>query len=138
MRLDSRLLYLPLAFAVVLVFGVALALVLSAVNVYLRDVQYLVEISTMVLFWLSPIVYSWQQVAGALGRHALIQEIYLANPVTLAVLAFQRVFWSAGAAEPQPSHLGARLVISLVICTALLWLAQRVFTRLQGNFAQEL
>ena len=36
--------YLPLSVAVVLVFATAIGLLLAAINVYLRDVQYLVEI----------------------------------------------------------------------------------------------
>ncbi|MGW6131541.1 ABC transporter permease [Cellulomonas sp. NPDC055163] len=137
LRLDSRLLYLPVSFALLLALGLALALVLSAVNVYLRDVQYLVEITTMVLFWASPIVYSWKQVEGAIGGTAL-EEVYLANPVTLAVLGFQRAFWSAGENEPMPDHLMLRLGVALAVSIVLLWLSQRIFTRLQGNFAQEL
>ncbi|HEY0188610.1 MAG TPA: ABC transporter permease [Cellulomonas sp.] len=136
-RLDSRLLYLPLSFAVLLTWGLALALLLSAVNVYLRDVQYLVEISLMVLMWASPIVYSWAQVSNAVGS-SWLADLYLANPTTLAVLGFQRTFWSAGENEPYPAHLASRLGIALLIGLVLLWLFQRVFTRLQSNFAQEL
>ena len=43
------------------------ALLLSAVNVYLRDIQYLVEVVLMVCFWASPIVYSWSCVSDALA-----------------------------------------------------------------------
>ncbi|NTW38271.1 MAG: ABC transporter permease [Cellulomonadaceae bacterium] len=129
-------LYFPLAFAVLLVFGLALALVLSAVNVYLRDVQYLIEIALMVLFWASPIVYSWTAVRDAVG--SVVTEIYLANPMTLVVLGFQRAFWAEGADTPVPSDLSLRLCIALAVGSLLLWVAQRVFTRLQGNFAQEL
>lgn len=129
-------LYFPLAFAVLLVFGLALALVLSAVNVYLRDVQYLIEIALMVLFWASPIVYPWTAVRDAVGSVAT--EIYLANPMTLVVLGFQRAFWAEGAGTPVPPDLNLRLWIALAVGALLLWVAQRVFTRLQGNFAQEL
>jgi len=132
----ERLGYLPLGFALVLVFSTALALVLAAVNVYLRDVQYLVEIALMVLFWASPIVYSWKQVSSNLTP--ALHELYLANPITLVVLAFQRSFWTAGANQPFPPDLDLRLWIALGISLVLLWVCQRVFTRLQGNFAQEL
>ena len=50
--------YLPLSVLLILTFATALALVLSALNVYLRDVQHLIEILLLVLFWASPIVYS--------------------------------------------------------------------------------
>ncbi|WP_448061634.1 ABC transporter permease [Cellulomonas hominis] len=136
-RFDSRLLYLPVSFLLLLVYGLGLALVLSAVNVYLRDVQYLVEVAMMVLMWASPIIYSWRQVSNAIGG-TWLSELYLANPVTLAVIGFQKTFWSAGEDEPVPGQLPERMLISLVIGILLLWLFQRVFSRLQSNFAQEL
>lgn len=138
----SRWLYFPLSVLVLLVYATALALLLSAVNVYLRDVQYLVEVALLIFFWASPIVYSWKLVTGALETAGLngswVEEVYLANPVTLAVLGFQRTFWVAGDAQPVPPDLGARLSIALAIGIAFLWLCQRVFARLQSNFAQEL
>jgi ABC-2 type transport system permease protein len=133
----SRLLYVPLALAVLLVYATAFALVLSAVNVYLRDVAYLVEISLTVLFWLSPVVYSWELVRSAVS-HPTVQDLYLANPVTAAILAMQRGLWVAGSAEPSPSHLAGRLLVMLGIGVVLLWFAQRAFARLEANFAQEI
>lgn len=133
---DERLLYVPLGLAVVVVWGAALGLALSAVNVYLRDVQYLVEVALMVGFWASPIVYSWQMVAGNVG--ALVSEIYLLNPITLAVLGFQRAMWTAGAGEAPPPDLDLRLLVAFVVGVVALVLAQRVFALLQRNFAQEL
>jgi ABC-2 type transport system permease protein len=133
----SRLLYIPLSLAVLLVYGTAVGLVLAAVNVYLRDVQYLVEISMTILFWASPVVYSWRLVAGALDG-SWAETIYLANPVTVAVLGMQRALWVAGSSEPVPADLGTRLIIVLGVGLVLLWLSQRLFARLEGNFAQEL
>lgn len=133
----SRLLFAPLSLLVILVYATALALVLSAVNVYLRDVQYLVEISLTVLFWLSPVVYSWELVRSVVTEPAL-QQLYLANPITAAILGMQRAFWVAGTDEPYPEGLGLRLIIMLLIGMVLLWLAQRLFARLEANFAQEI
>lgn len=133
----SRWWYFVLGTLVILVYGVALSLVLSAVNVYLRDVQYLVEIVLMVAFWASPVVYSWHLVQphlAAIGAEGL----YLSNPVTLAVLAFQKALWTAGAAEPFPTNLAPMLGIAIGAGLVLLWFCQRIFSRLQGSFAQEL
>ncbi|KQS73422.1 ABC transporter permease [Modestobacter sp. Leaf380] len=132
----SRLLYVPLSLAVIVVFATALGLALAAVNVYLRDVQYLVEISLTILFWASPVVYSWALVRDALGSVA--EGIYLDNPITLAVLGMQRALWVAGTDQPSPEGLAGRLGVCLVVGLVLLWLAQRLFARLEGNFAQEL
>ena len=140
--MGSRWLYFPLSLLVLIVFATAFALLLSAVNVYLRDVQYLVEVALLIFFWASPIVYSWKLVTGALDKAALsgtwVEELYLANPVTLVILGFQRTFWVAGDDQPIPPDLGARLGIALAVGLVFLWLSQRVFSRLQSNFAQEL
>lgn len=132
----ERLLYLPLSVAVLFVWATAFGLVLAAINVYLRDVQYLVEISLTVLFWSTPTVYSLGLVRDAVGP--TVEAIYLLNPLAAAVLGMQRVFWVAGDSAAQADGLGVRLVIMLAVGTVLLFLAQRVFSRLEGNFAQEL
>lgn len=132
----TRWFYFPLSLGVLVVFSTALALFLAAVNVYLRDVQYLVEILIMILFWASPIVYSWDLVTGQIS--GVLADLYLANPMTQVVLGFQKTFWVAGDASAIPPNLEAWLGVTLAISVVLLWLGQRVFARLQGNFAQEL
>lgn len=132
----TRWLYFPLSLATLLVFATALALLLSAVNVYLRDVQYLVEICLMIFFWASPIVYSWALVVGEIPAWA--ERLYLANPMTLVILGFQETFWVSGDDQLKPDRLLERLGILLALSVVLLWLCQRTFARLQSNFAQEL
>jgi len=133
----ERWLYFVLAMAVVVPFATALALLLSATNVYLRDVAYLVEIMLMILMWASPIVYSWALVQKAIGG-TWLETLYLANPMTMVVLGFQKAFWVAGDGQPFPPHLGRNLILTCVASVVLLWFCQRVFARLQSNFAQEL
>lgn len=122
---------------VLVVWGTALALLFSAVNVYLRDTQYLVEVVTMLLFWASPIVYSWEMVRSLIASPILL-EVYTNSPLTLAVLGFQRAFWVAGQDATWPGALWLRLAIALVVGLILLAFCHRAFVRLQGNFAQEL
>jgi ABC-2 type transport system permease protein len=134
------LVYVPVGLLLVVTFGTAMAVLLSAVNVYLRDIQHLVEIVLMILFWASPIVYSFGFVHTALVERGLLwlEELYLANPVTLAVLAFQRGMWVGGADQVFPEHLALRFAVATAVSLLLLWVAQRVFSRLEGDFAQEL
>lgn len=127
--------------ALILVYGLALALLLSAVNVYLRDVQYLLDVVVMLAMWASPIVYTWRMAKGAFESFHLPSwalEVYQNNPITLGVFGFQRAFWGAGTAADSPSDLGLRILVAFVIGVMLVFIAHRVFTRLQGNFAQEM
>ena len=64
--------------------------------------------------------------------------VYASNPLTLAVMGFQRAFWVAGEDQAWPPNLLPMLLIALVIGVVLVLLCHRAFLRMQGNFAQEL
>lgn len=138
-----------------LVLASALALFLAAVNVYLRDVQHLVEVVVgAAWFWACPVVYTFQMsVAQKLHDHGIPQWIYFLNPVTPLVMTFQRVLYNkVGKVQlttpgSKPTQLlpawhwttyvwmdAAVLGVGLV----LFYLAMVVFGRLSGNFAEEL
>ena len=147
--LSWNLLYVPVAIGIVLIYGIAFAILLSALNVYLRDIQYLVEVAMLLLFWASPIVYAWSYVVDAVNVPSWLPTVYLLNPVSNAVLAFQKGMWQAGsetrlvdgvsiAPQPWPADLDLRLAIVAVVGLVLLIICQRVFQKLQGNFAQEI
>jgi ABC-2 type transport system permease protein len=146
-------LYIIPAVLVVALFGTALALVFSALNVYLRDIQYLVDVMVVLLFWASPVVYAFRAVAESkvAGVGTWIYDIYLLNPITLAVVAFQRATWLHGPEVQKsfsnshialhanyPADLDLRLGVAILVGMVFLWFAHRLFTRLQGNFAQEI
>ena len=127
----------PASIIVITTYGLGISLLLSAWNVYLRDIQHLVEIALLVLFWASPIVYSYSMVHDILGG-SFLEQIFLANPVTPAILAFQQGMWSSGGPDAVPGDLIFRLLITWLISLVLVAVGQRVFSRLEGNFAQEL
>ncbi len=136
------LLYALPGIAILVIYGTALALLLSALTVYLRDISNLVEVLLMVLMWMSPILYAWSMVRDAflnVPGGVIWTEIYTANPITLAVLALQKAFWKEGAGVAEyPEHLLLRLGIALVVGLLFLVFGHWVFRRLQGNFAQEI
>lgn len=132
----EHLAYLIPAFLLIVLVATALAFILSAMNVYLRDVKYLVEVGTMILMWASPIVYSWEMARGILGEGILL-TIYTVNPVTVSVLGFQRSLWGAGAESAvYPENLWGLLWIECGVAAVLLVLCYWGFRRMQGNFAQ--
>lgn len=138
--LTFNVLWVVPSLLLIVMAGSAIALLLSAVNVYFRDFEHLIEVVLIVLFWASPIVYSFNFVSAFTDANPVLREVYLANPVTLGVLGMQRALWSAGTVDPAnwPPELGLRMLIAFGAMVVLLWLSQRVFARLQGNFAQEL
>lgn len=129
--------YAPLGILLLLTFSFALGLLFSAITVYLRDMQHLVEVLLLVLFWASPIVYSYSFVNEILQGNWL-EQLYLANPITIGIMGFQRGMWVAGTDQMWPPDLALRMVIMLALSAVFVWISQRIFARLEGNFAQEI
>jgi ABC-type polysaccharide/polyol phosphate export permease len=130
------LLAVPVLVAVTLALSLGLGLILAAANVYLRDMQYLVTLGTLIWFYLTPIIYPWTLVQSKFAGHGFegvaAKFVLYANPMTWVVLGFQDIFvfdrW------PQHWHgLGYALVVSLFS----VWLGLRVFRRLRRRFAEE-
>ncbi len=69
-----------------------------------------------------------------------LERIYLSQPDDPggARRSSTRSGCSGDAEHAAPDTSASALVIALLVGVLLLWLAQRVFARLQGNFAQEL
>ncbi|MGW9182092.1 ABC transporter permease [Agromyces sp. NPDC055661] len=132
----AEILYFFPGLALLLVYGAGLALVLSAANVFLRDIQYLIEVVVMLLMWASPIVYSWTMVKENVSP--LVLEIYTNNPITLAVMGFQKAFWVSGPESSYPDDLLLRMGIALLVGLVGLVASHAVFNRMQGDFAQAL
>ncbi len=150
----ANLLFLPLAVAALVVFMTGASLLLAAANVFLRDVQHLIEVFLLFWFWLTPIVYPINFAFDALGDRAVLgvklSTIYMLNPMANVVIGFQRAIYKHLQAPDENGNLikvlyqasvgtyVGRMVTLLLLTTAFLWLAQRVFARAAGNFAQEL
>jgi ABC-2 type transport system permease protein len=132
---------LPLALADLILMAAGFALLFSVANVYLRDMAHFVELALMAWFWVTPIVYPFKQLVGALHGHAAIA---LLNPVAPIVLAFQRALYGEFGKPPTiDPHLTLlwyfrNLMIVAVGAGLLTAVALRVFARLEGNLAEEL
>ncbi len=136
---------------VLVVLSSAISIFLSAVNVYYRDTQHLLEILLMAWFWATPVVYPYQLIAAPLARHHLLW-LYFINPMTSIVVTFQRTLYTlVSPPESSPTHTiinilpnesvgwyAGELTIVLVVAVTLFFLALRVFGRMEGNFAEEL
>jgi len=115
-HLDAHLLLLVPACLLLLLFTVALAMVVSALHVYYRDVRFIVSAALLVWLYATPILYPKAKV-GSLGKWLDL------NPMTGIVSLFHLAV--IGRDE---SWLPA-LAVSLVVTGALLIVAMEVHRR---------
>ena len=142
------------ALIVLMLFATALAIGLSAINVYLRDTQHLLEVALLGWFWLSAVAYPFGLVQTKLVERWGAGSEWLAglNPVLTIVITFQRTLYNPdysgtsqsaiNEANSLPYHpwtwymtlLGGAFAVSVV----LLFASLALFSRLEDNFAEEI
>ncbi|CAB4330936.1 unannotated protein [freshwater metagenome] len=145
--ISNVVLIIPIAFAAIL-FALSAALILSAINVYARDTQHLVEVLLMLFLYLSPIMYSWTFVWNAVQERfgsELFFKIYMLNPISSIVIEFQDLLWggdrfySDGSIASDLIGTGTLTYWGLPIFGLIgFYFAYRLFLRLEPNFAREL
>jgi lipopolysaccharide transport system permease protein len=118
--------WLALLWSMEILFLSGLALITSVLDVYYRDIRYLVEASNVVMFWLVPIFYSLQMVPQS------FRLLYLLNPIAAVVVAGRDVLLNARA--PQPAVLAPLAIVS-ILCFAF---GLSLFSRLERNLADNL
>lgn len=118
--------WLPVMWALYVMFVCGLALGASAINVFVRDTRYVVESFNLVLFWLVPIFYSFNIIQAKYLR------VYRFNPVAAMVMAMRNILLE----NIPPAH---SLVINMVIAASVsLALGILTFRRLKPHFYEHI
>jgi len=118
--------WLPYLWTMEVVFVCGLALVTSALNVYLRDIRYFVESINTVLFWMVPIVYSFSIIPP------IYAEIYKLNPLAALILAMRNILM-----DGQPPRWELLLKLTVVALSTFAF-GFVVFQRLKRHFYDHL
>jgi ABC-type polysaccharide/polyol phosphate export permease len=114
----------PVILALLVVFTIGVALIVSTATTYFRDVKHLVEVGLAVLFWLTPVVYDLADVPERLRLPLLLA------PVTPFVTALHDVFYRS--AWPDASIWMAALAWSVTMFAA----GVTVFLTFEDRFAE--
>src|ERR1022692_1791405 len=118
--------WLPLIWGLEVIFVCGLSLITSALNVYIRDMRYLVESANTVLFWMVPVVYSFAIIP------ANYKPIYQLNPVAALVMAMRDILMEG-------TRPGTALMLKLTaISIFMLALGLVVFRSLKPRFSDHL
>ncbi len=134
-----------LSLAIVTVFGTALALLFSALNVFFKDFQNIVSTLTIFMHWIVPMIYPFAKLATSTlaHTHAWIYYLYLADPLAPAVLLMQRAFWLPTFESADqigfpdlPHHYWLLGWVTLAGAFVALALCQMAFNRMENKIAE--
>jgi ABC-2 type transport system permease protein len=143
----GNLLYLIPVLLIVFPVSFGMSLIFSVLNVRFRDTQYIVEVGLMLGFWLSPIIYPWtlaHQFLASLPFGSVWQQLYLANPFGLVVMAAQQALWPPITTEAGKQYqffdspFSTRLWVAVLFSWVFLYVAQRIFARMAGTVVVDL
>jgi len=118
----NLLLFFPV-FLIQFVFVYSLSLVLSAINIFYKDVQYLFDLILKLWFYVTPIIYA---VEFFPERYRWIFKI---NPMSVFVNAYRQILLTREL--PNWSSLG----IALILTVLLFIIGNAIFQKLQKSFA---
>ncbi|MCY0876432.1 MAG: ABC transporter permease [Firmicutes bacterium] len=118
-------LYLPLIILIETILTSGFALLFASVNVYMRDLEHVLQIFMMLWMYLTPVVYTLSMVPQR------FLPIFMLNPVTDVISSYQDIFYYEHSLDWKGFLYGT--VVSVVI----LLIGWSVFHRLSRRFAEE-
>ncbi|MDD5556102.1 MAG: ABC transporter permease [bacterium] len=128
----SALAALPLVIALQLVFCLGLSLLISCSSVYFRDTEHIVGVLLMAWFFMSPVIYALDFLAGNPRVPAWMLRLYTLNPMA-GIITLYRTIILGGPPAGRVATAAAVVVPLLVLAAGV-----RVFMRYEPDFADEL
>ncbi len=124
-----HILFLPLIAIIQTMLSLGLVFALSAINVYIKDIEYIVVFILNMLMYGTPIIYELSRFEGS---NSILFTFIKLNPFTHLVNAYRDIFMY----HHVPNFVSLSLVGILSII--LLVLGYSIFKKLQKGFAEEL
>lgn len=121
------LLWVPVLLALLIAQVAGLALLLSAANLFFRDVKYLVEVVLTFAIFFTPVFYSVADIVAKFGRAG---ELLLLNPVAPVLEGLDAVIVGGHAPDPLWTCYAAGWALLLLVVTPA------IFLRLEPRFAE--
>ena len=124
--LSIHVLALPVIMVVEFLFVLGIVLIISALNVYFRDLAHIMDIVTMAWFYATPIVYPPEMVAD------IFPWLLVINPMAGIIAGYRDILYY----QRWPQFDSLTLAVVFGIVTVILGTV--IFQRLQRGFAEEL
>lgn len=133
-RVSVLIIFLPIVILIQTCLVVGLSLLVSALQVIYRDVEYIMQIVLMSLFFLTPGVYRLEEVINRTSP--LFTKIYMLNPL-VGILNLYRIVFIGGYLEhlSREANFLNTLIIPVLCAIVALIGGYFIFIKYQGKFS---
>lgn len=121
-----NMLIIPVLVIIMFIFALGYSLLLSSISVYVRDVIYFINATTIIFYFLSPIYFSCSETTGLLSYCVWL------NPFTYFLESFHSVVYYG-----QLPELNI-VAICLLMAIVVLLFGYVIFDKLKNGFAERL
>lgn len=121
--------FLPLIALIQTLLTLGLVFALSAINIYIKDVEYIFQFILNMLFYGTPIVY---ELALFNQSSNILVTLIKLNPLTQIIMSYRDIFIYHQV--PNMFNLGIVSLVSVITCV----IGYFIFKKLQKGFAEEL
>ena len=121
--LTWNILFLPLIVIAQFLLTLGIIFITGAINIYIRDLEYIVNFLVTMLFYATPILYSVKMFEGS-----KIASLVNLNPMTIIINAYRDIFFYG-----HTPHIKTLLVLILA-CGVFCFLGLLFFRKLSKGF----
>lgn len=118
--------FLPIIVLVQYLFSLGIVFITSAIDIYIRDLEYIVNFFVTMLFYATPILYSPEMFAST-----KIYSLIKLNPMGIIINAYRDIFFYKQI--PNLTSLGILMLVCFLFCG----LGYCLFKKLAKGFAEE-
>lgn len=120
------ILFLPLIMLVQYMLQLGIILITSAIEIYVRDAEYIINFFVSMLFYATPILYP-----ASMFANTKIEWIIKMNPMATIINSYRNILFYQTIPEIKS------LLITLIGSFILLFIGFKIFNKLQRGFAEE-
>ena len=121
-----NLIFVPIIIIIQYILSLGILLITSAINVYVRDAEYIINFLVNMLFYATPILYSPEIFANT-----PINFIFKLNPLSVIITAYRDIIFYKNL--PNFVSIASVFIFSLLI----LMIGILIFRKLEKGFAEE-
>ena len=124
--IGKSIIVFPIIVLIQYILQLGLAFIFSAITVYIRDVEYIINIFMMLMFYLCPIVYDSSMIPTQ------FLKFFKLNPMFHIISFYRTILYD----KQIPNMISIGYLF--VACLIILFVGYQIFKKLQKRFAEEL